>query len=130
MRYQLVNKSLASVRVARGSMCGGGQASQCRAYVRGEGPGTGLAPAPGTQAARSAVDGIKAVVIKGRLTPEQVRAVLLAGSPLRELSSTRGGRDSDCLNNNNNRRLVTLAEHTSDHGRQTNSSTEEKGEQV
>ena len=27
-------------------------------------------------------------------------------------------------------RLVTLAEHTSDHGRQTNSSTEEKGEQV
>ena len=26
--------------------------------------------------------------------------------------------------------LVTLAEHTSDHGRQTNSSTEEKGEQV
>ena len=34
------------------------------------------------------------------------------------------------LNNNNNRRLVTLAEHTSDHGRQTNSSTEEKGEQV
>ena len=33
-------------------------------------------------------------------------------------------------NNNNNRRLVTLAEHTSDHGRQTNSSTEEKGEQV
>ena len=32
--------------------------------------------------------------------------------------------------NNNNRRLVTLAEHTSDHGRQTNSSTEEKGEQV
>ena len=31
---------------------------------------------------------------------------------------------------NNNRRLVTLAEHTSDHGRQTNSSTEEKGEQV
>ena len=34
------------------------------------------------------------------------------------------------LINNNNRRLVTLAEHTSDHGRQTNSSTEEKGEQV
>ena len=33
-------------------------------------------------------------------------------------------------NNNNNRRLVTLAEHTSDHGRQTNSSTEEKVEQV
>ena len=33
-------------------------------------------------------------------------------------------------NNNNNRRFVTLAEHTSDHGRQTNSSTEEKGEQV
>ena len=30
------------------------------------------------------------------------------------------------LNNNNNRRLVTLAEHTSDHGRQTNSSTEEQ----
>ena len=29
------------------------------------------------------------------------------------------------LNNNNNRRLVTLAEHTSDHGRQTNSSTED-----
>ena len=26
------------------------------------------------------------------------------------------------LNNNNNRRLVTLAEHTSDHGRQTNKS--------
>ena len=25
------------------------------------------------------------------------------------------------INNNNNRRLVTLAEHTSDHGRQTNS---------
>ena len=35
-----------------------------------------------------------------------------------------------CTDNNNNRRLVTLAEHTSDHGRQTNSSTEEKGEQV
>ena len=33
-------------------------------------------------------------------------------------------------NHNNHRRLVTLAEHTSDHGRQTNSSTEEKGEQV
>ena len=32
------------------------------------------------------------------------------------------------INNNNNRRFVTLAEHTSDHGRQTNSSTEEKGE--
>ena len=32
--------------------------------------------------------------------------------------------------NNNNRRLVTLAEHTSDHGRQTNSSTEEKGNAV
>ena len=32
------------------------------------------------------------------------------------------------INNNNNRRLVTLAEHTSDHGRQTNSSTEEKGD--
>ena len=29
---------------------------------------------------------------------------------------------------NNNRRLVTLAEHTSDHGKQTNSSTKEKGE--
>ena len=28
-------------------------------------------------------------------------------------------------NNSNNRRLVTLAEHTSDHGRQTNSSTKE-----
>ena len=27
------------------------------------------------------------------------------------------------------RRLVTLAEHTSDHGKQTNSSTKEKGEQ-
>ena len=36
----------------------------------------------------------------------------------------------ECSYNNNNRRLVTLAEHTSDHGRQTNSSTEEKGEQV
>ena len=37
----------------------------------------------------------------------------------------------ECLhsfNNNNTRRLVTLAEHTSDHGKQTNSSTEEKGE--
>ena len=31
-------------------------------------------------------------------------------------------------NNNNSRRLVTLAEHTSDHGKQTNSSTKEKGE--
>ena len=30
---------------------------------------------------------------------------------------------------NNNRRLVTLAEHTSDHGKQTNSSTKDKGEQ-
>ena len=30
--------------------------------------------------------------------------------------------------NNNNRRLVILAEHTSDHGKQTNSSTKEKGE--
>ena len=29
---------------------------------------------------------------------------------------------------NNNRRLVTLAEHTSDHGKQTNSSTKEKWE--
>ena len=28
---------------------------------------------------------------------------------------------------NNNRRLVTLAEHTSDHGKQTNSSTKERG---
>ena len=33
------------------------------------------------------------------------------------------------VNNNNNRRLVTLAEHTSDHGKQTNSSTKAKGEQ-
>ena len=32
-------------------------------------------------------------------------------------------------NNNNKRRLVTLAEHTSDHGKQTNSSTKAKGEQ-
>ena len=39
-------------------------------------------------------------------------------------------RNVNAFNNNNNRRLVTLAEHTSDHGRQTNSSTEEKGEQV
>ena len=31
-------------------------------------------------------------------------------------------------NKNNNRRLVTLAEHTSNHGKQTNSSTKEKGE--
>ena len=31
-------------------------------------------------------------------------------------------------NNNNNIRLVTIAEHTSDHGKQTNSSTKEKGE--
>ena len=30
--------------------------------------------------------------------------------------------------NNNNRRLVTLVEHTSDHSKQTNSSTKEKGE--
>ena len=29
--------------------------------------------------------------------------------------------------NNNNRRLVTLAEHTSDHGKQTNSSTKKRG---
>ena len=29
--------------------------------------------------------------------------------------------------NNNNRRLVTLAEHTSDHGKQKNSSTKERG---
>ena len=29
--------------------------------------------------------------------------------------------------NNNNKRLVTLAEHTSDHGKQTNSSTKERG---
>ena len=35
------------------------------------------------------------------------------------------GRD---LINNNNIRLVTLAEHTSDHGKQTNSNTKEKGE--
>ena len=37
----------------------------------------------------------------------------------------RAGIVIDCneRNNNNNRRLVTLAEHTSDHGRQTNSST-------
>ena len=34
-----------------------------------------------------------------------------------------------CIILNNNRRLVTLAEHTSDHGKQTNSSTDEKGEQ-
>ena len=27
------------------------------------------------------------------------------------------------IENNNNRRLITLAEHTSDHGKQTNSST-------
>ena len=32
-------------------------------------------------------------------------------------------------NNNNNIRLVTLAGHTSDHGKQTNSSTKAKGEQ-
>ena len=32
------------------------------------------------------------------------------------------------IDNNNNRRLVTLAEHTSNHGKQTNSSTKEKGE--
>ena len=31
-------------------------------------------------------------------------------------------------NNNNNIRLVTLAEHTSNHGKPTNSSTKEKGE--
>ena len=31
------------------------------------------------------------------------------------------------LNNNNNRRLVTLAEYTSDDGKQTNSSTKERG---
>ena len=31
-------------------------------------------------------------------------------------------------NSNNNIRLVTLAEHTSDHGKQTNSITKEKGE--
>ena len=31
--------------------------------------------------------------------------------------------------NNNNGRLVTLAEHTSDHGKQANSSTKAKGEQ-
>ena len=30
-------------------------------------------------------------------------------------------------NKNKNRRLVTLAEHTSDHGKQTNSSTKERG---
>ena len=41
-----------------------------------------------------------------------------------------GDKHASNINNNNNRRLVTLAEHTSDHGRQTNSSTEEKGEQV
>ena len=33
----------------------------------------------------------------------------------------------DLNNNNNNIRLVTLAEHTSDHGKQTNSSTKERG---
>ena len=32
-------------------------------------------------------------------------------------------------NNNHNRKLVTLAEQTSDHGKQTNSSTKAKGEQ-
>ena len=31
---------------------------------------------------------------------------------------------------NNNRRLVTLAEHTSGHGKQTNSSTKERGSRV
>ena len=31
------------------------------------------------------------------------------------------------IKHNNNRRLVTLAEHTSDHGKQTNSSTKERG---
>ena len=34
------------------------------------------------------------------------------------------------FNNNNNRRLVTLVEHTSDHGKQTNSSTKERGSRV
>ena len=35
-----------------------------------------------------------------------------------------------CVNNDNkNRRLVTLAEHTSDHGKQTNSITKEWGEE-
>ena len=33
------------------------------------------------------------------------------------------------LNNNNNRRLVTLAEHTPDHGKQTNSNTDEWGDE-
>ena len=32
-----------------------------------------------------------------------------------------------CINNKKNIRLVTLAEHTSDHGKQTNSNTEEWG---
>ena len=39
-----------------------------------------------------------------------------------------GCQASYIIINNNNRRLVTLAEHTSDHGKQTNSSTKEKGE--
>ena len=47
-------------------------------------------------------------------------------------NKSNNSNDSNNSNNSNNinRRLVTLAEHTSDHGRQTNSSTEEKGEQV
>ena len=46
-------------------------------------------------------------------------AVAAAASLLRSVSG---------VIHNNNRRLVTLAEHTSDHGKQTNSSTKEMGE--
>ena len=73
-------------------------------------------------------------IVKNNVYSAMVLSVLLHGAAESwTLSRTQLYRLEtlhNSYNNNNNRRLVTLAEHTSDHGRQTNSSTEEKGEQV
>ena len=72
-------------------------------------------------------------IYKGKGNPDEegnYRGLSVAGTLAKMYGSILGNRLRKYLINNNNRRLVTLAEHTSDHGRQTNSSTEEKGEQV
>ena len=53
---------------------------------------------------------------------------VLYGAPMQYIEYIEYEYSCQSINNNNNRRLVTLAEHTSDHGKQTNSSTKEKGE--
>ena len=53
-------------------------------------------------------------------------ALCPVGVSVTQFTDFRSVNSSYQLNNNNNN--VTLAEHTSDHGKQTNSSTKEKGE--